>query len=48
MYLNDAMLLLDDARMQEVINEKDPGSYLPKAVLQVNIVWRERMKEAII
>ena len=37
-YLNDAITLLDDARMSEVINEKDPGAYLSKTVLQENSV----------
>ena len=42
------MMLLDDAGMREVINEKDPVAYLSKTVLQENSVWCERVKEAIV
>ena len=47
-YFNDAMMLLDDAQMCKVINEKDPGTYLSKTVLQENILLCERVKKAIV
>ena len=47
-YFNDAMMLLDDARMCKVINEKDPGTYLSKTVLQDNSLWCERVKKVIV
>ena len=47
-YFNDAMLLLDDAEMCKVINEKDPGTYLSKTVLKDNSLWCERVKKAIV
>ena len=42
------MMLLDDAQLCKVINEKDPGTYLSKTVLQENILWCERVKKAIV
>ena len=47
-HFNDAMMLLDEARMCKVINEKDPGTYLSKTVLQGNSLWCERVKKAIV
>jgi hypothetical protein len=49
LYFNDAMMILDDEEMREVLREKVPGVlYLPKALHQANNEWCERMKEAII
>ena len=47
-YFQDAMMLLDDAGMEIVINDKEPGTYISKTVLLANIAWCERVKEAII
>ena len=52
-YFNDAMLLLDDSQVQEIMDEQRKENPKlpacpPKTVLQADLAWCERVKKCII